>query len=248
MDLALWVSDYYLAGPGDTLAAAMPPGAWIESQRRFRLTAAGTGRPEAADDGTPRRQVLARLAKGPKTLRGRADAALASLEREGLIERVTAMSGRARAFRTTRHRDADAGGHRALRRAQRVAPDATLGARQRAALAALAATGQPQPVGALREHGVDLGTLRRLAARGYVHLHEEVSERDPFAGGAVPIVDRDEDARADRRAGDGADDADGVCSTAAPIMPRWCTASRAAARPSSTCASPVTRSRRAAVC
>ena len=57
VDLALWVSDYYLAGPGDTLAAAMPPGAWVESQRRYRLTAAGraalrgsptTGRRDAA--------------------------------------------------------------------------------------------------------------------------------------------------------------------------------------------------------
>ena len=69
VDLALWVSDYYLAGPGDTLAAAMPPGAWVESQRRYRLTAAGrAAASRQPDDGTPRRQVLARLAKGPKTL------------------------------------------------------------------------------------------------------------------------------------------------------------------------------------
>ena len=57
VDLALWVSDYYLAGPGDTLAAAMPPGAWVESQLRYRLTASGRRSPsgsrrrDAADAG-----------------------------------------------------------------------------------------------------------------------------------------------------------------------------------------------------
>jgi primosomal protein N' (replication factor Y) (superfamily II helicase) len=190
VDLALWVSDYYLAGPGDTLAAAMPPGAWVESQLRYRLTASGRAALQG-DDGTPRMQVLARLAKGPKTLRGRADTGIASLERDGLIERVTAITGRARAFRTAVIATLTPAGA-SLAAAQSVAPDATLGARQQAALAALAATGQPQPVGALREHRVDLGTLRRLAGRGLVHLREEVSERDPFAGGAAPVVERDE--------------------------------------------------------
>ena len=192
VDLALWVSEYYLASPGDTLAAAMPPGAWIESQRRFRLTAAGKAALNQPDDGTPRRQVLARLATGPKTLRGHAGAALASLEREGLIERVTALAGRAQAFRTTVTAVLTPAGISAAL-AQRLAPDPTLGARQRAALETLVGNDQPQAAGTLREAGVEQGTLRRLAARGYVHLHQQVSERDPFAGSAVPIVDRDED-------------------------------------------------------
>ncbi len=190
VDLALWVSDYYLAGPGDTLAAAMPPGAWVESQRRYRLTASGRATLPGPDDG-PRAEVLTHLVKGPKTLRGRADAVVASLERDGLIERVTTMTGRARAFRTTVIATLTPAGA-SLAAAQSITPEATLGPRQQAALAALAATGQPQIVGALREHGVDLGTLRRLASRGLVHLREEVSERDPFAGGAAPAVDRDE--------------------------------------------------------
>ena len=102
VDLALWVSDYYLAGPGDTLAAAMPPGAWVESQRRYRLTAAGraalrggqtTGRAAAGADPS---------GEGPEdTCAGAPTRRLASLERDGLIERVTTMTGRARAFRTT---------------------------------------------------------------------------------------------------------------------------------------------------
>ena len=190
VDLALWVSEYYLAGPGDALAAAMPPGAWIESQLRYRLTASGRAALEGAHDGTPRQHVLARLAKGPRTLRGRADVGVATLERDGLIERVTAMTGRARAFRTTLIATLTPAGV-SLAAAQGVLPDATLGTRQRAALVALA-SGQSQSMGVLRDQGVDLGTLRRLAARGLVHLREEVSERDPFAGGAAPVVERDE--------------------------------------------------------
>lgn len=198
VDLALWVSDYYLAAPGDALAAAMPPGAWVESERRYRLTVSGRAAVQAANDGTPRMRVLGRLVKGPRTMRGlsaqvaggRADSVVASLERDGLIERVTAMTGRARAFRTALIATLTPAGI-SLATGQGVAPDATLGPRQQAALAALA-SGLPQPVAALREHGVDLGTLRRLAARGVVHLLEAVSERDPFAGGAAPAVDRDE--------------------------------------------------------
>ena len=55
VDLALWVSDYYMAGPGDTLAAAMPPGAWVESQRRYRLTVSGRGQPSFRGRRTGRR-------------------------------------------------------------------------------------------------------------------------------------------------------------------------------------------------
>ncbi len=65
VDLALWVSDYYLAGPGDTLAAAMPPGAWVESQRRYRLTASGRAALEGPDDG-PRAAGADPSGEGPE--------------------------------------------------------------------------------------------------------------------------------------------------------------------------------------
>ena len=41
VDLALWVSEYYLAGPGDALSTAMPPFAWVESESRYELTTSG---------------------------------------------------------------------------------------------------------------------------------------------------------------------------------------------------------------
>jgi len=39
--LAAWVSEYYACGPGEAVAAAMPPRAWVESERYAQITAAG---------------------------------------------------------------------------------------------------------------------------------------------------------------------------------------------------------------
>ena len=51
VDLALWVADYYLASPGDALASAAPPFAWVESEPHYELTdegrACSMGRPAA---------------------------------------------------------------------------------------------------------------------------------------------------------------------------------------------------------
>jgi len=44
IDLALWAAEYYVAGPGETVAAAMPPFAWVESERRAAITEAGRAR------------------------------------------------------------------------------------------------------------------------------------------------------------------------------------------------------------
>ncbi len=187
IDLALWVADYYLCGPGDAIAAAMPPGAWVTSERRFRITAAGRlARPRDPLESA----ILERIAKGPRTASAlsrlgpasRIGSALRGLERAGLVERVERLTGRADAsvtefiaMPTPAGQSAAAGG------AEGAVP---LGRRQRAALEMLAALPQGAPAPVLRERGVDLGTLRRLAARGLVHLREERRERDPFAADA----------------------------------------------------------------
>src|SRR5262245_44441749 len=44
VDLATWVADYYACGIGDAIATAMPPRAWIESERHVRITEAGEAR------------------------------------------------------------------------------------------------------------------------------------------------------------------------------------------------------------
>ena len=196
VDLALWVADYYLAGPGDALAAAMPPGAWVESQRRFRLTVAGRAALAGSTDPA-RLPALQALAGGPRTARGLA-AALAgagatprALVREGLIEPVTTMRGRPRAYRTEWVASLTPAGA-SLAGAIATAPDPTMGPRQQSALLELSSAGVPVAAGALRQRGVDLATLRRLAARGAVHLHEEIRERDPVAFASGPAVVRDD--------------------------------------------------------
>jgi len=62
VDLALWVAEYYLCAPGEALAAAMPPRAWVESERHVQITdeAARGGRGRAG----VRRAILDALADG----------------------------------------------------------------------------------------------------------------------------------------------------------------------------------------
>ncbi len=182
VDLALWVADYYLAGPGDALAAAMPPGAWVESERRYRCTDRGRlANPQDAIEA----QVLRRIVAAPRTARAlavlapphRVAAILRGLERAQLIERVDAMTGRAQAFRTEIMAMATPAGL-SLGQGSEAVP---LGTRQKSALELLASLPQGASTTTLRGRGVELGTLRRLAGRGLVHLRHERRERDPFA-------------------------------------------------------------------
>ena len=114
--LAEWVAEYYACGAGEAAAAAMPPRAWIESERHAQLTDAGQSR-RPAERGL-RRQLLdalavekpvrvdARLASDPASRAPRrpagTHAALLALERDGLIEITRPLRGAASAFRTVR--------------------------------------------------------------------------------------------------------------------------------------------------
>src|SRR5512140_805966 len=42
--LAEWVADYYASGVGEAIATAMPPRAWVESERHARITDLGEAR------------------------------------------------------------------------------------------------------------------------------------------------------------------------------------------------------------
>ena len=79
LEIALWISEYYAAGPGDAIAAAMPPQAWAQrGPRQGRLNAFKTervaritdaGRQTLGDDthrlGARQRAALAWLAEAP---------------------------------------------------------------------------------------------------------------------------------------------------------------------------------------
>ena len=62
VELAAWVADYYACGVGEAIATAMPPRAWIESERHASITEAGEAR-MLAERGA-RREVLELLSGG----------------------------------------------------------------------------------------------------------------------------------------------------------------------------------------
>jgi primosomal protein N' (replication factor Y) len=198
LSLAAWVADYYACGPGETVAAAAPPLAWLESRRVVSITVAGT---RAAAGAVPPVSDLARrvleiaAAAGSlpeSTLRSRLERAgpaparqplahvLRMLEGRGFVSLSQVLGGEAVAYRTERVIEITARGREVAGRAD--APGLRLGARQRALLAALANAPGGLSSGALRERGFDLAGLRRLELREFVLMRRQPVERDPFAG------------------------------------------------------------------
>jgi primosomal protein N' (replication factor Y) len=178
VDLALWTAEYYACGPGETLAGAMPPGAWIASERHVRITEAGARAPIAM--GTPRTRLLAALRHGRavpvrslvSALRRRAEglnALVNALAREGLVEVSQPLRGRADASKTVRVASATAAGLDAA--------ELRLGARQREALVALAGAPEGIDVPILTARGIDAVTLKRLAHRGLVSIGRRKIDR-----------------------------------------------------------------------
>jgi primosomal protein N' (replication factor Y) (superfamily II helicase) len=176
--LALWVAEYYASGPGEALAAAMPPRAWIESERYAQLNpgAETTGERglrlrvvERLSAGKPVRvDALAKLGSGIR-------AALLGLERDGLVSITQPLKGSADAHRTVRIVHLSAQGHDVDAAEQ-------LRASQRAALDLL--RGSPAGIEAAELAAQDISSqaIARLAARGFVTIEKRRVERDPFAG------------------------------------------------------------------
>ena len=186
--LALWVGEYYACGAGEALAAAMPPGAWVVSERRAAITEAGR---TALANGTTsaRRRLLERLSDGaPQPVaaldvraggRGRArpgggsHALVAALAREGLVRLTQPLKGAASASRSVRVARLTEAGR------ERLAGGAPLGKRQREALERLAGAAAGVALRELTAGGVPAGTVRRLAELGAVTLDRETVERAP---------------------------------------------------------------------
>jgi primosomal protein N' (replication factor Y) (superfamily II helicase) len=210
-DLALWVADYYLCGPGEAVAAALPPGAWLQSGYRVRITEAGQAQAIIGVPGdrsglrvamlrglppgkwAPLGAVASRL-KGSPGKRSRHVPALSlarALERDGLVQVEEVLRGRAVAFRTRRVAAPTTAGIEAARILAGGSDDAVLGRlgpRQRSALLVLVNRPEGQPVSALAGQNVSPDTLARLAARGLVTLRREATERDPFAVHVMPVT------------------------------------------------------------
>ncbi|HEY3380361.1 MAG TPA: primosomal protein N' [Vicinamibacterales bacterium] len=199
--LARWVADYYACGPGDALGAAMPPFAWVESEWRARITAAGEARLAALGAGgrrtlrdsalglltgaswVPVRSVAYRLEHLDGSRRGRivpARALVRALQEEGLVEIEDVLTGQADAFKTIRVAAVTAAGLELLEPTSRKDTVASVGPKQREALAVLAGVPEGLPLSALRERGLSTDVVQRLASRGLVSLRRDQVDRDPF--------------------------------------------------------------------
>jgi len=191
VDLALWVGEYYACGPGEAIAAAMPPRAWVVSERHARITEAGV----AAREGklvASRRAVLdllgdgashavAQLGRELAARRGAAargasglHAVVAAMARDGLVTLTQSLKGSASAFKSVRVAAITAHGEALLD------ADASLGARQREGLELLRGASSGLAVPDLARRGISGDTVKRLERRGGVSLRREVVERDPW--------------------------------------------------------------------
>ena len=194
VELALWVGEYYACGAGEAMAAAMPPRAWVVSERRVEITA--EGRAALADRPSPaRRRLLELLSDGAvhpvatleqrmnPRVRGRSPgparsgghhALLAAMAREALVRLTQPLKGSASAFKSVRVARLTPEGR------ARLTSDASLGQRQREALEWLDAAKAGVAVPALTARGVPGGTIRRLAELGAVTISREAIEREPW--------------------------------------------------------------------
>jgi primosomal protein N' (replication factor Y) (superfamily II helicase) len=182
--LTMWVAEYYACGVGEAIGAAMPPRAWIESERHAQITDAGHLR--LARESGIRFELLEALRAGaPKRVdtlvgdRRGAHAALLALERDGLIAITKPLIGAASAFRTVRVATLTAQGLDVQESAT------TLGPRQREALSLLAAAPDGIDAAEFPKKGIGAAALTRLAALGLVSFSRRRVERDPFPRAAA---------------------------------------------------------------
>ncbi len=183
--LASWVAEYYASGVGDAVSAAMPPRAWMESERYAQITELGHAR--ALTERGTRGELLDRLAAG-KPMRVEAiagdkrgaHAALLGLERDGLIALTRPLKGSASAFKTMRVASLTAQGMDAAQLEGEALDTLRLGARQREALARLTAAPNGLSTAELAGGGIGPASISRLAELGLVTITRRRVDRDPF--------------------------------------------------------------------
>ncbi|MEO6238258.1 MAG: primosomal protein N', partial [Vicinamibacterales bacterium] len=164
---------------------AMPPRAWIESERHAAITSTGEAR-LLAERGV-RRDVLELLSGGKlasvaaltRKSRG-AHAVVAALAADGLITLTRPLKGAADASRTVRFAVLTAQGAEEVTIA--------LGTRQQEALHRLRGAPDGLAMSVLAEQEIPTGVLTRLAQLGLVSIERRRIERDPFEAAADRIT------------------------------------------------------------
>jgi primosomal protein N' (replication factor Y) len=181
--LVQWVAEYYACGAGEALSAAMPPRAWIESERHAHIT--DEGRRRLALERGLRAEILTKLGnRKPARVDSLATrsgiySALTGLEADGLVEITRPLKGTASAFRTVRV---------ATLTLSETAPK---GARQLEAVELLRAAPDGLDTSTLAARGISAATLKRLVELGLAAIHRRRAERDPFEQAAtLPVTPR----------------------------------------------------------
>jgi primosomal protein N' (replication factor Y) (superfamily II helicase) len=188
--LCVWVADYYACGVGEAVATALPPRARIASERHAQITDLGHAR--MLTERGQRREILEMLAAGkPLRIDGlalRARAALAALERDGLIAVTQPLKGTASAYRTVRAAALTAQGHEVLA-TEDAAAVLRLGDRQREAIHLLGGSPEGIDTSELAARGIPSSTVARLARLGLVSIVRRRVERHPPSAADV-VVER----------------------------------------------------------
>ena len=186
--LATWVGEYYACGIGDAISAAMPPKAWVESERYAQLVDGCSER--IAPERGLQRQILNAMASG-KPVRIEAlsklgtgvHAAILGLERDGLVVLTQPLKGSADAHRTVRTVRLTTQGHdeEAVAGVFRNRPkSAAIGRRQREAIEILRAAPTGLDATDLKDRGIGAQTLATLESLGLVSIGRRRIDRDPF--------------------------------------------------------------------
>jgi len=196
--LAVWVADYYACGVGEAIATAMPPRAWVESERHAAITEAGEAR--LLTERGARREALEQLSGGRivsvGSLARRAkgiQGVLAGLEADGLVTLTRPLKGNADASRTIRVAMLTAQGTEAVDEEV-----ARLGARQQQALDLLRGAPDGLSIAALADEDIPSESISRLARLGLVTIERQRVERDPFGSDLRTAHGRPLDTASDR--------------------------------------------------
>lgn len=203
VSLASWVAEYYMAGPGEAIASAVPPLSWVTSKTALGLTEDGLRHLREAEGAVLPRRILESLHQfGPSSLdalstrvrreepsesdAGVVRRAIRKLERDGAIGPVRGTVGRADAARKRRVVVLTAAGQEttaALRSGVEGAAG-TLTPKQRALLLALGDMSEASTPGELAAKGHGAAALKKTEALGLVARRDVAVERDPFDPGA----------------------------------------------------------------
>jgi len=181
--LTEWVAEYYACGAGDALSAAMPPRAWIESERHAQISE--TGSTGAENERGLRAEILGALRDGrPRRVdaiafRSGSYSALAGLDRDGLVRITRPLVGIASAYRTVRVASLTAQGHEDV---------AITGRRQAEAITLLRGAPDGLDTSELAARGITPATLKRLETLGLVAISRRTIDRDPFNQSAAMAV------------------------------------------------------------